>query len=133
MNSSENIDNETVCCNLFSFTPLTKYQIEELFDDNDNVILIVCSDNKFPNTLISYDSRSKLYDNNILIVRKISMDLKFVIVLVYYISIYNEKRKLLDGKIYFNDEKYNIVNFEICEALKTYNIEDTYIAKCIIE
>lgn len=131
MNSIENIDNETVCCDLFSFRPLTKYQIEETFDDNDNEILIVSSNNKFSDMPINFFSTSKSYNNNLLTVRKISSELKILIILVY--SIFDKERKLLDGKLYFNDKKYDITNFEICVALETYNIKDTYIAKCIIE
>ena len=75
----ENIEDETFCCNLFSFTPLTKKQIEKTFDDNDNEILIINKsgkNNKFSEMPINFLSNSKLYNNNLLTIRKISSDSK---------------------------------------------------------
>jgi hypothetical protein len=107
------MSDETICCGLFKNVPFTIFEIEKLYDDNDNLITFINENNNNSNNLQNktiefYSSRVELANNHFLL-RKVSCDKKISVIMTYKND--GDNRILIDGFILTDNKKLQITSF----------------------
>jgi hypothetical protein len=105
-------ESETICCELFKYKPQTQSQLEETFDDNDNDILFMNKEGeKLHETPLVFSCYSYRLANDCFLLRKVNYDEDISIVLTYKKE--GDKRILLAGHLISNNEKYDVIDFNV--------------------
>jgi len=120
-------------CWLFKDKYYSKFELEKILDNNDHEIIFDSDDtlnNIFLKIPIDFYSTSEYFGNGIFLCKKFSSNGEIILILLYKYE--NEVRILIDGALYKNMKKYNIIEFNAVSKLQIGDIVYQDIAICKI-